>query len=141
MARSSASLRSSPLSVGLRCVANAPSLRAQFIFISTPKAAPLCGLPWAIMLSPRFTGLRIRRAFARNYSPSNSDLSSKGINSINSTPKHGLYSLLLAVAVISASMRRTCSRRAAQTWLFLLLPARVSRCSSDSRSHWMAVSR
>ena len=31
-ARSVASLRSSPLSVGLRCVANAPSLRARFHF-------------------------------------------------------------------------------------------------------------
>ncbi len=58
-ARSVASLRSSPLSVGLRCVAGAPSLRAQFHFFTIPKAAPLRGLPWAIILSPRFAGLKI----------------------------------------------------------------------------------
>ena len=58
-ARSVASLRSSPLSVGLRCVADAPSLRAQFHFFTIPKAAPLRGLPWAIVLSPRVAGLKI----------------------------------------------------------------------------------
>ena len=55
--------RSSPLSVGLRCVADAPSLRAQFHFFTIPKAAPLRGLPWAIVLSPRFSGLRIPLAY------------------------------------------------------------------------------
>ena len=62
-ARSVASLRSSPLSVGLRCVADAPSLRAQFHFFTIPKAAPLRGLPWAIILSPRFAGLKIPLAY------------------------------------------------------------------------------
>ena len=57
-ARSVASLRSSPLSVGLRSVAGAPSLRAQFhFFYATQGYAADAAPPWAITLSPRVAGL------------------------------------------------------------------------------------
>ena len=74
-ARSVASLRSSPLSVGLRCVADAPSLRAQFHFFTIPKAAPLRGLPWAIVLSPRYHGAPNSARLRLAIPPSTSDLS------------------------------------------------------------------
>ena len=54
-ARSSASLRSSPLYVGLRCVADAPSLRAQFSFFTLPRGSAASPLHRRALL--KFSGI------------------------------------------------------------------------------------
>ena len=67
-ARSVASLRSSPLSVGLRCVACAPSLRAQFHFFTLPKVTLLTQLHLGLLhFRPAWRGFELRSPTARKH--------------------------------------------------------------------------
>ena len=67
--------RSSPLSVGLRCVADAPSLRAQFHFFTLPKVTLLTQLHLGLLhFRPAWRGSEFRSLTLAN-TPTTSDLS------------------------------------------------------------------